>query len=354
MKIKFLKAFNGDSILISFNDEAHQPRNILIDGGIGGTYKIDKNAKGKLEFGELKDVIDNLCARNEFVDLLIITHIDDDHIGGILKWFDSDPEASNLVKKVWFNSGGLIAEFLKKPENKELSHFINPTKTPHTSIGQGIEFSKYILEKDIWDRRIILQGDIVSELGLKFTILSPNKPKLEKLLKEWKKTEPDLKTAAKADDYSKSLNEHIDNDVFSEDDKFPNGSSISFILTYKDQHFLFLGDSHPSVIVEGLKHFGFTEENPLKTELVKLSHHGSKKNTSVNLLKLLDADNFIVSTNGQSHQHPDKQLLARLINEKENCNIYFNYKERMDLIFSIQDKKDFPNFKAIATQELNF
>lgn len=353
MKIKFLKAFNGDSILISFDDEAHQPRNILIDGGIGGTYKIDKNSKGKPEFGELKVVIDNLRVKNEFIDLLIITHIDDDHIGGILKWFDSDPEASDLVKKVWFNSGELISEFFNKPENKELSHFITPTKTPQTSVGQGIEFSKYILEKGIWDRKIILQGDIVSELGLKFTILSPNKPKLEKLLKEWKKTEPDLKTSA-TDDYSKSLNQHIDSDVFSEDDKFPNGSSISFILTYKNQHFLFLGDSHPSVIVEGLKHFGFTEENQLKAELVKLSHHGSKKNTSVNLLKLLDADDFVISTNGRSHQHPDKQLLARLINKKKDCNIYFNYKERMDLVFSVQDRKDFPNFKTIAIEELNF
>ena len=198
MKIKFLKAFNGDSILISFDDEAHQSRNILIDGGIGGTYKTEKNSKGKPEFGDLKIVIDNLRLKNEFIDLLIITHIDDDHIGGILKWFDSDLEAADLVKKVWFNSGGLIAEFLKKPENRELSHFIDPTKTPQTSIDQGIEFSKYILEKGIWDRKVILQGDVFSELGLKFTILSPNKPKLEKLLKEWRKIEPDLKTSAKA------------------------------------------------------------------------------------------------------------------------------------------------------------
>lgn len=47
MRIKFLKAFNGDSILISFL-ENEIPRNILIDGGIGDTYKTTSNIKGDL------------------------------------------------------------------------------------------------------------------------------------------------------------------------------------------------------------------------------------------------------------------------------------------------------------------
>ena len=58
MEIKFLKADNGDSILISFQDSEKINRNILIDGGIRKTYKTNKDSKGKPKFGELKATID--------------------------------------------------------------------------------------------------------------------------------------------------------------------------------------------------------------------------------------------------------------------------------------------------------
>ena len=39
MQIKFLRAFNGDSIWISLL-ENENPRNIIIDGGVGDTLPI--------------------------------------------------------------------------------------------------------------------------------------------------------------------------------------------------------------------------------------------------------------------------------------------------------------------------
>lgn len=103
MKIKFLKALNGDATLISFK-EGEQSRNILIDGGMPATY-IQKGRNGKFEYGELKDIIDIIRERDERIDLLILTHVDDDHIGGVLKWFEKDKDAHKLIEKVWFNSG---------------------------------------------------------------------------------------------------------------------------------------------------------------------------------------------------------------------------------------------------------
>ena len=88
MKIKFLKALNGDAILISFK-EGEQSRNILIDGGMPATY-IQKGRNGKPIYGELKDTIDAIKEHGEKIDLLILSHVDDDHIGGVLKWFEKD------------------------------------------------------------------------------------------------------------------------------------------------------------------------------------------------------------------------------------------------------------------------
>lgn len=357
MKIKFLKADNGDSILISLLDSFGVNKNILIDGGIKKTYKTDKGPKGKPEFGELKTVIDTIRDNDKCIDLLIITHIDEDHIGGIIKWFDDDKNAYKLIKEVWFNSGKGIATFLKQSENKDLEHLINPDKSTLTSINQGIDFSKYITEKGILFTDIILQENVLKRFGYDFKILSPNKSKLEILLKKWKIKDPNLNTSSKPkpNDYAKTIKEHLVNDIFSEDNAYPNGSSIAFILSKNEDNFLFLGDSHPSVIVEGLNRFNYSEDTKLIAKFVKLSHHGSKGNTNVELLKCINSKNYIVSTNGSGDQHPNKQLLSRLIKENEDCNIYFNYKERMEMIFSEQDKVDYPNFNPIAiTNEFEF
>ena len=334
LKIKFLKAFNGDCILLTLMPVGGEEKRILIDGGISSTYISDKKGKKKPEYGALKILIDQLLNQEKIIDLLILTHVDDDHIAGILKWFENDDKAHELVKEVWFNSGALIAEHFKTTENPDLDpEFKLPNLATNTSISQGIRFGKYINEKGIWKRELFIQGKDTAWNNAEFRFLSPNESKLERLLKEWKKSDPDLDTSLKTEDYNVSIENLISSDRFEEDNSFPNGSSIAFIFTFENHNYLFLGDSHPSVIIEGLSKRGFSKEKPLKSEIVKLSHHGSKGNTNVELLEMIDSTLFVVSTNGKDHLHPHKQLLARLINNKRGCIIYFNYRERMDKIF---------------------
>jgi beta-lactamase superfamily II metal-dependent hydrolase len=344
MTIKFLPANYGDCIWISFKDEQNTVKNILIDGGTTETYLIDKNSKGKAEHGALKVLADELRAKEQLIDLLIITHVDDDHIGGILKWFEEDAEAHLLLGEVWFNSGKLIAEELKKKENLDLCHPLRFSEGQQTSIVQGIEFYQYLTDYGKQPRRIISQGQVLKRFGLTFKILSPNLPKLELLLKHWRKKDPDLKTGTALDDYGISLRQHIAQDSYTQDGAYPNGSSIAFIIVYGGKNLLFLGDSHPSVIVKGLKIFDYTPLKPLKAAIVKLSHHGSKGNNSKKLLDCMESDTFVISTDGTVNQHPHKQMLARLINMKRNIRLVFNYQDRMDAVFSETDKLDFPDF----------
>ncbi len=81
------------------------------------------------------------------------------------------------------------------------------------------------------------------------------------------------------------MKEFIDEEIqlgfkFQEDNSAANGSSIAFMMEYEDKNFLFLADSHPSVVIEGLNKFGYNKDNPLNAELVKVSHHGSMYTTS--------------------------------------------------------------------------
>ena len=71
LNFKFLKAFNGDCIHISFTDETNTKRNILIDGGVGLTYSgTDKRSKKSFD-GELKLLISEIKENKEIIDLLI-------------------------------------------------------------------------------------------------------------------------------------------------------------------------------------------------------------------------------------------------------------------------------------------
>jgi len=350
MKIRLLRAYNGDAIHLRTEDEEEgRFINILIDGGKGNTYSF-KNSKKKDEDGDLKVLIENIRSRDEHIDLLVLTHIDDDHIGGILKWIEKDGDAKDLIKKVWFNSGRLISEHFDEKETEENLLNIKIQESNNTSVRQGVTFEDFIEDNNIWDRRIIKSKDEIDLFGLKFTILSPSDEKLQLLLKNWEKEVPIFDTS-KENDYSRSLPELIDSDLFKEDASVPNGSCIAFLIEKQGKKILFLGDAHPQVIINSLIDLGYSEQNPLEVNYVKLSHHGSKSNTNIELLKLIRSEKYLISSNGDSHQLPDKRCLARIIKTKEKVNFYFNYPELISKIFTEQDYESFPNFTTEEAPE---
>lgn len=349
MKIKFLQAGNGDAIWISFV-ENDIPRNILIDGGTGDTYKTTKGKPG-----ELFEVLEFIKNNEQSIDLLALTHFDDDHIGGILRWLNKDKEAANIIKKVWFNSGKEIADKFKSQENPDLDiEIVDGADDFHTSPKQGIKFENYLRDNKLWEGEIIEQGQELTLFDLKFKILSPNEDKLEKLLKLYKKQE-DYFTSGSEYDFKMPLKDFIDEESnphfkFKEDNSVANGSSIAFIMEYEDKSFLFLADAHPSIIIEGLNNFGYNKANPLNVELMKVSHHGSMHNTNKELLEIVKTDNYLISSNATKHGLPNKRTIARIIKNNPNAFIYFNY-DLKDKIFSEQDWKDYSGFRSKMQNE---
>ena len=81
---------------------------------------------------------------------------------------------------------------------------------------------------------------------------------------------------------------------------------------------------------------------------MKISHHGSKYNTNSRLLKLIDTNLYVISTNGENEVHPNKRTLARIIKNKPNCKILFNYPELKDKIFKTEDYR-FTDFSVEDT-----
>lgn len=333
--IKVFPAANGDCFLIKIKDDIGI-KHILIDGG-----------KGELCHSKLKDEFEQLEKNMQCIDLLVVTHIDDDHIGGILKLFQDKEINNSIINKVWFNSGTLISSKLGGEEstNREFSIVPEP-QSKKMSVRQGLTFEGLLEKTNKWDKNLIYSGQEYNLDNVKLKILSPDHETLNELNRKWdseiekmKKKNKKKRKMASSTDYHKTIDE-LCLEKFEEDTSLFNKSSIAFILEYQNYKLLMLGDSHPSIIVSGLKNLGYSEENKLKVNIMKISHHASKKNTCNELLKLIDCEKFIISSDGSKHGLPNKQSLARIVRSMNKpVTFYFNYSS-MNRIFSPQECTD--------------
>ncbi|MCU7876385.1 MAG: MBL fold metallo-hydrolase [Candidatus Thiodiazotropha sp. (ex Lucinoma borealis)] len=72
-----LPARHGDCLWIEYGELA-APHRILIDGGTSGTFQ------------DLKKRFEAIPETQREFELLVVTHIDADHISGVLKLLESD------------------------------------------------------------------------------------------------------------------------------------------------------------------------------------------------------------------------------------------------------------------------
>lgn len=344
MKIKFLPAFNGDCILISFEHE-EKNRNILIDGGVPRTYQR-----------HLKPELEEVIQKGENIDLLIVTHIDDDHIGGIKELYQDTGFSKDFIKEIWFNSGDLLSDYFNTERDPIRAVKIIKDNQTSMSVRQGNTLEKALIEeKSNWIQKLIsVSVDKINFLGLSITILSPNEEKLKKLHKHWEtEINKKVKMSEEHDDFNIPISELV-NRKFNEDKAIPNGSSIAFLLEADNKSILLLGDAHPSVISNSLEKLELaSEENKLKLDLVKVSHHASKGNTSPKLLSLIECNKFVISTDGSKHGLPDKEAIARIIASQPSSTIYFNYDEISKEIFTSEDKENYV-FNCSLLSEVNY
>ncbi|MCH5514099.1 ComEC/Rec2 family competence protein [Pseudomonas syringae] len=319
IRVRFLQANHGDSILIT-HEGSDGVFNVLIDGGNGATFRHGPRARYA---GALCLALDELKAKNQKINLAILTHIDDDHIEGLKRAFAAPGYLAEMVKSIWFNSSRMISKYFNSPEIPENDIYLS-NDSPETTVEQGRELEALLTDIGCERVPVVMAGQIHVEGPFKFTILSPDKEKLQKLLHKWHEEIDSGETTVKTTDYSLSLDEIWLNDSFQADTSVYNGSSIAFILEADGKSMLFLGDSHDEIIVRNLRALGFSEQKKLEVELVKISHHGSQHNTSSEFLSLINSPRYVVSTNGSKHGLPDKRTIARILASSEG-KILFNY-----------------------------
>lgn len=319
LKMMVLKARKGDCIIIEYGDQKMIHR-LIIDSG--------DNKKCN---SPLRNYIEGVKKENQIIDLMVLTHYDDDHINGFLSLLRNSVIDSSSVKKVWMNYG---TELSRKVESTNVLKFNVAEAYCKTTAEKGKDFYDYLNEKGIELKSVIYLNQQLSVEGARFIILSPSLKQIKRMLKEVKKIDDrvilfdneksTLKTAGSNKDFEDSIETAVSK-KFNEDTSISNCSSIAFIFEYNDHRILFLGDSAPSQIVSALSDLGYSYNNKLKLDYCKLSHHGSNRNTSDELIQLLDCQNYIICSNW-SGDRPGKQCLSRVVvNNDKKTNFFCNY-----------------------------
>lgn len=319
--VRILKANHGDCILVS-HEGPLSTFNILIDGGPSMAFKHGPRQRYK---GALCEVLDDLKEKGQHVDLAILTHIDDDHINGLIKAFEDTEYLPQLVKTIWFNSSRLIAHHFKAAEISE-NNILLADGSPQTSVKQGKDLEALLDEIGCIRAPLILAGQVHNLGPFTLTVLSPGHSQLERLLHKWPTETDSGATSSHSNDYDLSLEEIWGDDQFYSDPSIYNGSSIAFILEVEDKAMLFLGDAHDQVVADNLRVLGYSDCNRIKLDLVKVSHHGSQYNTSSETLSLIESICYVISTDGSKHGLPNKRTIARIL-KSTNGKILFNYEK---------------------------
>jgi glyoxylase-like metal-dependent hydrolase (beta-lactamase superfamily II) len=326
-----LPAQQGDALWIEYGpDDA--PFRILIDAGTPPTAPI------------VRQRILALPEERRRLELMIVTHVDTDHIGGVLKLL-TDPPEGLVVGDVWFN------------ERRHLEH----PRASHLGAIDG-EILGVQLDALGWtwneafDTGLVVVGDgdgeppfVDLEGDLRLTLLSPNPGQMATLKTKWLAELEQNHLDPTAPDYAEKLSEkmhmkgvapstlgdeeaetveELASHLFIEDDSPANGSSIVVLAEHDGKSCLLTGDAVPSAITPSIRRLlASRHETTLRVDAVKLPHHGSQNNVSRELLDLLVSPTWLFSTNGMRYHHPDASAVARVLlaNEGRHPVLGFSY-----------------------------
>jgi beta-lactamase superfamily II metal-dependent hydrolase len=313
--IEMLPAERGDCLLLEYGDPA-QPQRILIDGGPNAAYP------------QLRERILRIPEGQRNFELLVVTHMDQDHIEGVIRLLNERGELGVRFEDVWFNGlRHLSEEQLGFSDAEVLTHLLD-RQLPWNEAFHG---KAAVVPEDGPLPTYTLPG------GMQLTLLSPTTAALRALLVKWNEVvrtrgrHSEAEEKGEEDSSQLTLGEpgveELARSKFRLDSSLPNCSSIAFLAEYDGKRFLATGDAFPTVLSECLtRGFGATVDNRLRVHAFKPSHHGSRGSLNIDLVQQLNCDHFLISTNGYRFKHPTREAVSRiLLHSQEGFKLWFNY-----------------------------
>jgi Metallo-beta-lactamase superfamily len=318
LKLQIIQAEYGDCFILEFGIPS-DPSYALIDGGPEHIY--NNHLRSKLQ--KIKDSGENL-------DLVIVSHVDNDHVIGLLDLMaeireqrsNEKPETIS-IKELWYNSftqtigndndiesrlkillaNANIASYNMTATNMAIKGIAEGHKLRLAAMNIGIpinpEFDHGLITVDDVGETIILGN-------LRIHIVGPNKQNLQDLRSkwiEWLDKYEDVIMEGGGDPFLAAM----------ADRSIPNLSSIMLMIESDDKTILLTGDGRGDHLLQGLAQTNLLNaEGNLHVDILKVPHHGSDRNVTRKFFKSITADTYIISANGKDN-NPDLSTLIWIV-----------------------------------------
>jgi beta-lactamase superfamily II metal-dependent hydrolase len=325
--LEALKAAHGDALILHYGTLA-EPKHIVIDGGPPGVFKAALAPR-------LKEIHANRGGGVLELRMLMVSHIDDDHITGLLEFTktlrDKQDAGGTLpfdILTLWHNSFDDLAGTVSASLPEAHKHLKKASKNPDAaaivaSVAQGRQLR---LDADAlglnmnsgFDDLIQFDQAAVKNLnmggGLRFTVLGPRKAEITTLQKKWDADVKKLLARAKktkgakgggseliAADLQRLAAAFIDKSIH-------NLSSLVVLAESGGKRILLTGDARGDFILESLQEAQLLAAGTIALDVFKLPHHGSNRNAAPELFKAISADHYVISADGK-YGNPDMDTL---------------------------------------------
>lgn len=375
--IKTFESGAGDCIFLVLKDETDGSRfHIMMDCNV--------------LTDEIKTYIrDELCKR---IDVLIVTHIDSDHANGITKLMRNPDFADMQIGTFLFNGFQPQTEQpqILPPQTVEklesVAELLPPTVDEAFQKTNGMDAACLITElnkhpqwKTVWRQTPIFAGETIP-LGNnvkwgRLRVLSPTQDAIDDLLHDVKleyakrlSSPPPNEEFLDQDKYyelmlrlaelrkrpslaRKTNAEVITNETLkkfakteAEENSVTNANKASLAFCWEGgeevKRILLMGDAVSSQILNELNDI---DDDRILFEAVKVSHHGSKHNTSIELNAKVDSAHYFF-TGGKENEGPDIETVAKIVMKPlaEGINqrvVHYNHEKGISLWKELNNEK---------------
>jgi len=353
LTLEALDAKHGDSLLLLWG-KGTDPNVLLIDGGPSGVYVGSLSKR-------LKQLRDDRGDHHPLpLELVVVTHLDDDHVNGILELLDDVAQAKQDRKPAPWNLqrlwGNTFDDIIGNPATAaSLAASLHAqVGTPGeatlanavmASVGQGRTLrgqAKTLglnLNAPLGTLALAQPAPVVLD-GLTLHVLCPSKVRLDQLLKEW-----DAKL--KANHWAQAA-------AVGGTDRSPyNLSSIVLLAEADGRTMLLAGDALCDDILGGLTDAGLLKDGgaPFHVDVFKLPHHGSKADASPLLFQRVVASHYVISADG-TNGNPDPETLQMLTDARkdDDFTIHMTYPVEHAMKFFEAQKAGKRRFKVVVRE----